>query len=699
MSTVLNNNIFNVARDYNNNPLFLGESSGLVDSINKKYPKIWMLYKKLKSLDWDENEFDFTACNAEFKKCSRSVYDIMIRTLAWQWEADSVVARKILGILSSFITNDELYAAMTEVCKNECLTPEHEVLTTTGWKRIDSITLNDKIAQWDYNSREITFVNPSDIIVKEHSGVMYTFKDERNNLNQTVTPNHRMPMIYPYWLSEKQKEFKLASDVKYHGGNGLPTSGYLKKNGRILTPQERLYIAVQADGSLCSEKYTGKNTGMLHYRFGFSKKRKINRLYELCNLANWKITKINSKDGTNVSKFIVYVPISEYNPLAKTFDWVDLENVGYDWCVDFLDEIKHWDGYVNKYGRTRYITTNKHCAEFVSTISHLTGNRGHISVIPERHNVLMPSGHLSDTKETYQVNITDYSYVVGNAVNKTETKYDGKVYCLTVPTSYFLVKNNNAISITGNCIHALTYSEIVRVSFDNPDSVMEDILKETEPLQRLKTVTDSINEAYIVSHKYALGEVDNNQETYNAVFMLFCTLLVLERIQFMSSFAVTFSMADAGMFVPIANAVQKICQDEFEIHCKIDLEVINNELKTERGMEAYNQCRGKIQSMIDEVVESELRFADWLFSNGRELVGVTPELLKQNALFNAKPVYELFLLDSKYPLPEKNPMPSLEHWININSIQASPQEERDGAYMVGAVVNNSSEVLFDVSEI
>ena len=76
--------VFNYAKtDYQKPLLLLGQRPGLFDTVNRHYPEIWALYKAQKSLDWDENEFDYSSCNADFKSCSRSTYDMMIKTLAW----------------------------------------------------------------------------------------------------------------------------------------------------------------------------------------------------------------------------------------------------------------------------------------------------------------------------------------------------------------------------------------------------------------------------------------------------------------------------------------------------------------------------------------------------------------------------------------------------------------------------------------
>lgn len=365
----ISNNIFNTQKqNYKKVDLFLGEKGGLFDSINKQYPKIWSLYKRLKALNWDENEISFASCNLEFKTVPKSVYDIMIRTLAWQWEADSVAARNVVPILAPFVSSDELWCYLLELGRNES-------------------------------------------------------------------------------------------------------------------------------------------------------------------------------------------------------------------------------------------------------------------------------------------------------------------------------------------IHSLTYSEIVRTSFDDPEQVLKEILSVNESLSRMETITSIFEKAYQTSHLLALGKVEKNQETFNDVFMLFAALYALERIQFMASFAITFAVAEAGMFIPIATIVQKICQDEFEIHSQGDKIILDYLLQTEYGLNAFSQCRDKISTLINEIVNTEFNWLDNLFSEGRELTGVDAELMKKWVLFNSKEVYDFFAIKSTHNFPVKNPLPYMDTWMNINAIQASPQELRDGAYMLGGITNNSDGKTFEVDDL
>lgn len=244
-------------------------------------------------------------------------------------------------------------------------------------------------------------------------------------------------------------------------------------------------------------------------------------------------------------------------------------------------------------------------------------------------------------------------------------------------------------------IHAATYSEIVRMSFDNPNEVMKEILDVKESLLRLDKVSNVFRNLNQKGCKYSLREIEADQELYDSIYLGVCTMLMLERIQFMSSFAITFTICDSGLFQPIGQAVKKICQDELEIHSELDKEVIRTENKTERGQTAKRNNKERIKEVFEEIVNSELTWTDYLFST-RQLVGTNAEMVKQWVLFNAKDVAKFLDIETDIQFPKSNPMPGLENWINMNKQQAAPQEQDLAAYKVGAVFNNDANVDFDV---
>ena len=99
--------------------------------------------------------------------------------------------------------------------------------------------------------------------------------------------------------------------------------------------------------------------------------------------------------------------------------------------------------------------------------------------------------------------------------------------------------------------------------------------------------------------------------------------------------------------------------------------------------------------MFNEVVESEFVFVDYLFSEGRSLVGTNANLIKEWVLFNAKDVANFLNLNTTYKFPKTNPMPHLEMWLNMNKQQAAPQEQDVVAYKVGVVMDDVGDDVID----
>lgn len=245
-------------------------------------------------------------------------------------------------------------------------------------------------------------------------------------------------------------------------------------------------------------------------------------------------------------------------------------------------------------------------------------------------------------------------------------------------------------------IHAATYSEIVRMSFDNPHEVLTDILSIKESFDRLETIANVFGEARQAGIDYILSGNKPTQELYNKVYCTIVALLLLERVQFMASFAITFTIGGSGLFQPICKAVQKIAQDEFEVHCELDKEVLRIEHQTEYGRIAREQTRETVEKMFHEVVESELAWVDFLFREGRALIGTNKDIVKKWVLFNARDVATFLDIKTDYKFPKTNPMPHMENWLNMNKQQAAPQEQDIAQYKVNLIVNDDTNASFDV---
>lgn len=255
--------------------------------------------------------------------------------------------------------------------------------------------------------------------------------------------------------------------------------------------------------------------------------------------------------------------------------------------------------------------------------------------------------------------------------------------------------------VTNENVHALTYSEIFRNSFDDTDTIIPLIQSLSEVVSRSEIVTAIFKETYDVGHKLSLGEIDRNDPiAYESIFKFIVAMYCLERVQFMPSFAVTFAIANSGIFVPAGKAVQKIAQDELDIHVEVHKATLEYELKTERGLNTFNKLKPFIRTLIKEIIRSEKEWINHLFSDGRELVGMDKALLTKWLMFCAKDPITFFGFASEYTdLPDKNPIGFMKEWLNIDKIQVSPQEENPGGYLLGAISRDLGETILNCEDL
>lgn len=101
-------------------PVFLGQQLGIYDSVNVTYPSMFDLYKKQKAQDWAEDEVDLDQSRKDFATCSQNNFDVMIKTVSFQWENDSL-AKSIITLFSPFLTNNEACAMMMKQSEVELL--------------------------------------------------------------------------------------------------------------------------------------------------------------------------------------------------------------------------------------------------------------------------------------------------------------------------------------------------------------------------------------------------------------------------------------------------------------------------------------------------------------------------------------------------------------------------------------------------
>lgn len=339
-----------------------------------------------------------------------------------------------------------------------CLTDDHEVLTTDGWKKINRVTTDDTVCCLNPEDNTIVYNKPSETYKFDHEGEMYSLKSQQVDL--VTTMNHKM-----YVKKRDRKSFELleAKDV-----NGKRVS--YKKNGinnqrelesfkvpnseKILNMNDFLVFL----GIWFAEGWTDKH----NKRITISVNKKIvqTEIERVCNSLDIHIIKYNDKWHMHQIEIYNYLKDFSNGAVNKSLPrWVF--NLNRDQSRILLESMLKGDGYKTKSNTCKYFTSSKQLKDDVQQLAlHCEWSAN----IYERdmtgpYSINSKGKEIIPTTQAYEVSIikNKNSPTINHGHVKTQNgqkeeiiDFKGKVYCLEVPSHIFYVRLNGKPVWTGN---------------------------------------------------------------------------------------------------------------------------------------------------------------------------------------------------------------------------------------------------------
>lgn len=323
---------------------------------------------------------------------------------------------------------------------DECVTGDTEVLTDKGWKRFDRLDKTEKIAQY-MEDGNIEFVFPYEYIERDYNGTMYKVS-VGNKASFSFSPNHVQPLYYDKSGCTKESYIK---DVKFAQSNRFIRSG--KGVGKLneLSNMDRLAIALQADGTLNECKNHN------YWTIKVKKENKKLRLETLLKNSGVEFKKINSTQEC-VDRYSVKTPSNITKKLGTYFN---LESMNYSYANEFIEELMLWDGHKitnintdNEY--YHYGCIDKDNVDFCQCVAVLGGFSSRVSVEVDNRKDSYKDYHRLYLQKRF--NSTPNAHV-----KKEEHDFNGKIYCVKVPSHKIFIRKDGYEMVTGNC-HALSNS-------------------------------------------------------------------------------------------------------------------------------------------------------------------------------------------------------------------------------------------------
>lgn len=303
-----------------------------------------------------------------------------------------------------------------------------ELLTPKGWKRLENISVEDTVAQYDNGI--ITFVHPEAVVEP------YVAKTLKTRYLE-ATPNHRM-LVKSYQTKNDVYSDKLWGDIlSKTSPYKMHTSGLLEGELNISDDELLLLAWIQGDGHYMKDK----NDNIMGLEFHLKKKRKIERICQLLDELQIKYTQSWCQNDS--------VHIRVYN--KKICEWAEkwLENKEFSYKLLpmsqeqfnlFIDELKIIDGHKNE--RQEIYT------------SASTKNLDFIQALCATHNKRASQCTLGSSRKLYGDQPVCVNFLKTNASfckNDNIVERETRVSCVSVPSTYILIRQNNHTFIVGNC--------------------------------------------------------------------------------------------------------------------------------------------------------------------------------------------------------------------------------------------------------
>jgi DNA-directed RNA polymerase beta subunit len=364
-----------------------------------------------------------------------------------------------------------------------CFESEHDILTINGWKKVNKITLNDKVACL-VNGNTLEYKNPIAVQEYDYDGPMYKIKS--NQIDLIVSPNHRM-----YVGNKNGTNYKIQKAEDIYGKRLT-----YKKNVEIYNspnPMEEFVIPgidelpdlifnieqwLTFFGIWIAEGCTLRNWGV---SFATHKPRVKDALEHVCLQMNLKIHKHKDKLNDDIKnawcisdkRLVTYFKPLSIGAVNKSLpDWV--WNLNMNQCQTLIKGMLLGDGHTMSNGTCRYDTSSTQLADdFQKLCLHAGWSSNKIVKYEAGHESTTSYGEvIKSTKDAYRLTIITKQ---NNPLVNKNIKPDGtgrhdkwinfdddelkdsiknKIYCCSVPgDGVIYVRRNGYVSWCGQSRH------------------------------------------------------------------------------------------------------------------------------------------------------------------------------------------------------------------------------------------------------
>ena len=244
-------------------------------------------------------------------------------------------------------------------------------------------------------------------------------------------------------------------------------------------------------------------------------------------------------------------------------------------------------------------------------------------------------------------------------------------------------------------MHSRAYTHILRNILSNPSIAFDDIVKNTNIINRAESVTAYYDDLIWYGNIYnALGEGTHRvygkkvdvtlRELKRKLVRCVASINILEGVRFYVSFACSFAFAENGVMEGNAKEITLIARDE-NLHLAITQNIIK---KWSSGQddpemqELFAEESDIIRMMYEDAIQQEKEWAAYLFKDG-SMMGLNDRILHEYVEYIAGKRMRAIGLSNDYS--NRNPLSWTDKYLISSDNQVAPQETEITSYTTGGI--------------
>lgn len=452
-----------------------------------------MTWEKLVEQFWTDTRIPISNDKDDWRKLPEAEKTMVGRVFGGLTLLDTLQSQDGIAVLKTDVLTQHEEAVLNNIGFMECLTEESDLLVKgKGWISVKDIKENDLVLQYDSDKRKNLF-DPVTEVSSHVPEKLYRIYNEAKGIDMKMSKGHRVlvrdlnedkDVVFTAeeFFSIPREEltrYAFISEVEY-------TSMGVENDKSDMQKLQLMGIRGLVINGVLKMSDTDKGLKLVYNGNSVAEYEEIRAMMESLN---WK-TRSKTVNGYTVSTYVK----SHADVIflkAPIYELFEIENLSRMEILDLIDGLSMPVEFTNptnvfrdgKQNVRRFISKDPKELKFFETLLGLFN-----------------SEYTYKGKDTIVVN-TPYKYgdgyvlAAGLNYDIIENTKKEKVYGIRVPSTYIVTRTNNGrVIVTGNSMHAKSYSSIF--STLNTPSEIDEIFEWTNTNPRIQYKAKVINDIY-----------------------------------------------------------------------------------------------------------------------------------------------------------------------------------------------------------